>query len=138
MILDRYDICLGSETVGRATVERQGLYYKINCKCTLSGHTRFRVSVLGSQGEEDLGLLIPTDHFYGLSKSVAIKKLGEQLRFQIKSVHAKQEGIFVPLCPDEPLRYIERIKAAVLCRKDGQMGLLIQGVSKDSSRPTGQ
>lgn len=136
--MDRYDICLGSEILGQATVERQGLYFKIVCRCHLSGQTRFRVSVAGSGGEEDLGLLIPQGSGFGLTKSVAVKKLGEQLRFQIVPAHVKPNGSFIPLCPDEPFRYLERIKSAVLSRKDGQVGLLLQGVSKDSSKPTGQ
>lgn len=135
----RYDIFLGNEKAGQATLERQGLYYKIECRCHLSGTVRFHVAVKGDKEETNLGLLIPGDGGFYLRTSVAVKKLGSgNLRFCLIPVHPKVDGMFVPLRPDEPFAYLARLKEAVLQRSNGEWGLVLHGVSSDSSKPTGQ
>ena len=132
-----YDICLSGQRVGQATVEQQGLYYRIRCRCRLSGEVRFHVRVEGSAGEEDLGLLVPDGREFYLSGSVAVKKLGEGLRFCLTPRHPEHAGVFVPLRADEPFTYLMRLKEAVLTHRNGQLGVLFQA-SRDSSKPTGQ
>jgi len=132
-----YDICLGNEKAGQATVEQQGLYYKIRCRCRLSGQVRFHVRAMGSAGEEDLGLLVPEGKEFCLCGSVAVKKLGDELRFCLMPRHPEHEGVFVPLRSDEPFAYLMRLKEAVLSSRNGQTGIMFQ-TSKESSSPTGQ
>ena len=132
-----YDICLGGERVGQAAVEQQGLYYRIRCRCRLSGEVRFHVRVEGSAGEEDLGLLVPEGKEFYLSGTVAVKKLGEGLRFCLTPRHPEHAGVFVPLRSDEPFTYLTRLREAVLTSRNGQPGLRFH-TSKDSSTPTGQ
>ncbi len=132
-----YDICLGSQRVGQAAVEQQGLYYKIRCCCNLSGEVRFHVRAVGSAGEEDLGLLVPEGRKFCLTDLVAVKKLGEGLRFCLTPRHPEHEGLFIPLRADEPFAYLTRLKEAVLAERNGQAGVLLQGAT-DNSKPTGQ
>lgn len=132
-----YDIYLADERIGQANVAQQGLFYKIRCRCNLSGEVRFHVRVTGSAGEEDLGLLVPEGKDFCLSGSVAVKKLGEGLRFCVMPRRPEHEGVFVPLRADEPFAYIMRLRECVLANKNGQVGVLFQ-TSKESSSPTGQ
>ena len=138
MFLKRYDLCLGTQTVGHATVERQGLYYRITCQCRLTGSVRFRVTAIGSCGEADLGLLVPRGKDYYLSTSIAVKRIGEDVTFRLESGHRKAEGRFVPISKEEPFAYLTGLKDAVLCRKNEQWGIVIQGLSSKSTKPTGQ
>ena len=130
-----YDICLAGHRVGQANVEQQGLYYKIRCRCRLSGEVRFHVRVAGSNGEEDMGLLVPEGKDFCLSGSVAVKKLGDDLHFSLTPRHQRQDGLFVPLRPDEPFDYLIRLREAILTYRNGQVGVLLQSAS---SKPTGQ
>ena len=130
-----YDIYLGENVVGQATVLQQGLYYKIRCRCKLSGSVRFHVRVVGTAGEENLGLLIPDGKEFTLSGSVAVKKLGDCLRFSLTPRHPEGQGLFIPLRSNEPFAYLSRLKDCVLTNRDGQSGILLQ---MESSKPTGQ
>lgn len=133
-----YDICLGSEKVGQATVQPQGLYYGIRCFCRLTGAVGFRLLVKGSLGEADLGLLVPMNEGFGVNTRVPIKKVGEELRFSLVPKHRKMDDCFVPLCPDEPFSYLTRLENAFLENREGTLGVVVQGLSSDSSKPTGQ
>lgn len=132
-----YDIWLGNERVGQASVEQQGLYYKIQCHCRLTGAVRYHIRVAGSRGEENLGLLVPEGKTFCLSGSVAVKKLGEELRFSLTPRHPEQSGMFLPLRTDEAFVHLAKLKDAVFTCRNGQPGLLVQ-TSREISKPTGQ
>ena len=123
--MKRYDICLKQETVGQAIVERQGLYYKVECRCTLPAGTRYHAVVQGENGQEDMGLLIPAGGSFRSSKSVAVKKLGEgKLIFRLEPTAA--DGLFVPLQDNLPMECLDKLRSAVLAERNGVRGLLIQ------------
>ncbi len=134
----RYEICLGGERVGQATVQPQGLYYAVSCRCRLTGEVSFRLLIKGSLGEADLGLLIPVEGCFGMNTHVPIKKVGEELRFSLVPKHGKMDTDFIPLCPEEPFAYLTRLENAFLHKREGKIGVVFQGVSRDSSKPTGQ
>lgn len=121
-----YDICLGSEPIGEAVVERQGLYYCLRCRCKLTGEVLYRVEVSCDGHREDLGILIPMGDRFGLNTKVPVKRLGQgTLRFQALPKHRKLEGEFVPVYPEEPFAYLTRLQNAYLAVRDGQVGVVI-------------
>lgn len=120
--MERYDIDLKQETVGYATVERQGLYYRVACQCKLPAGTRYHAVAKGHNGQEDLGLMIPVRGIFQCFKSVAVKKLGEgKLSFYLES--AVPETKFIPLREDLQLECLQKLRTAVLAEKDGMKGL---------------
>lgn len=122
--MKRYEICLKQETVGQAIVERQGLYYKVECRCDLPAGKRYHAVALGKSGQEDLGLLIPAGNSFRSCKSVAVKKLGEgALSFRLEPVAA--DGMFIPLREDTPIECIDKLRSAVLSERDGMRGIRI-------------
>lgn len=134
-----YDVYQGKERVGQAAASRQGLFYRLECRCHLSPGARYHILAIGPEGEEDLGLLIPDGREFCCVKTVAVKKLGEgTLRFRLEGVAAKKEALFIPLNPDRPVTCLQELRRALLCHRNGQTGLLIQGDCKESSSPTGQ
>ena len=116
-------ISFGDKQIGRVRVERQGLYYLFRCRCRLSGETAFRLLASCGENQEDLGILVPMEGFFGLDTRRPIKRLGEgPLSFRLVSRHDAPKPNFVPICPEEPFAYLQRLKDAYLAEKNGQLG----------------
>ena len=121
-----YEIRMGKEVVGTATVEQQGLYYRFSCKCNISGSVICRVTVSCNGHHENLGVLIPSGSGFGLTTKVAVKKLGKgPFQFRAMPKHQKNEGRFIPIYPEEPFAYITRLQNAFLEVRNGQVGVVI-------------
>jgi hypothetical protein len=121
-----YDIRMGTETVGKALVQRQGLYYQFRCQCKLSGDVMCRVMVSCNGHHENLGILVPMGDGFGLSTRLAVKRLGKgRLEFRVLPKHKKYEGTFVPVYPEEPFSYLTRLQNAFLEIRNGQMGVVL-------------
>ncbi|MBQ7415529.1 MAG: hypothetical protein IJW14_00650 [Oscillospiraceae bacterium] len=121
-----YDIYMGKDVVGTAQVERQGLYYRFRCSCRLSGDTLCRVSVCCNGHHENLGILVPMGDGFGLTKKLAVKKLGKgAFQFRVLPKHRTGEWQFVPVYPEEPFGYLTRLQNAFLEVRNGQAGVVI-------------
>lgn len=124
-----YSVYFGKESAGRVQVQRQGLYYRFVCRCRLTGDIICRLHVTcGSKGE-NLGIVVPMDGGFGLDTRIPVKRLGEgEMEFRLLPKHEAYEAkkeIFIPIYPEEPFAYIERLKEAYLVKRDGQTGLLL-------------
>lgn len=122
-----YDIYLGRDVIGKAMVERQGLYYRFSCRCNLSGQVIYRLTVSCGEHRENLGVPVPVGSAFGLDTKLAMKKLGKgPFRFHAVPKHRKGEGKFVPVYPEEPFAYLTRLQNAFLEFRDGQAGVVIR------------
>lgn len=122
-----YDVLLGDQAIGKVHVGREGLYYRFSCRCELSGEVIYKLTVSCGEHEENLGILVPMGPGFGLETKLAAKRLGEgELRFRALPKRAGQQGEFVPVYPDEPFRYIARLKDAYLEKRNGQVGVVIK------------
>lgn len=123
-----YDIYFGSEVIGTATVEQEGLYYDVHCLCRLTGDVMFRVSVSCADRCENLGTLIPMGDSFGLTTRLAVKKLGKgTLQFRVIPKRPQTSGRFVPVYPEEPFAYLQYMQSAFWEQKNGQAGVVITG-----------
>lgn len=133
-----YEVFFGNQPAGKVQVRRQGLYYRFICRCRLTGDVVCRLYVSCGGETASLGVVVPVDGGFGLDTKLPAKRFREgEPSF---SLHPKQEvapGQFVPIIPEEPFAYIERLKTSFLVRKYGQMGILLED-QRASSRPTGQ
>lgn len=121
-----FEIKQGSSSIGSVTVERQGLYYRIRCRCSLTGEVMHHLVVSCGEKREDLGTLVPFDGAFGLDKRVPVKKLGDgEPKFQLLPKHSSPNGKFYPIYPEEPFSYLSRLKDAYLEVRNGQLGLII-------------
>ena len=119
-----FEIKQGSSLIGKVTVERQGLYYRIICRCSLTGDVMHHLVVSSGEKREDLGTLVPFDGAFGLEKRVPVKKLGEgEPQFHLLPKHSSPNGKFIPVYPEEPFSYVSRLKNAYLEARNGQVGL---------------
>lgn len=123
-MIGTFEIMQGSSSIGKVTVERQGLYYRIRCRCSLTGEVMHHLVVTSGEKREDLGTLVPFDGAFGLEKRVPVKKLGEgKPEFRLLPKHSSPNGKFYPVYPEEPFSYMSRLKDAYLEARNGQVGL---------------
>lgn len=121
-----YNVYHGRDTVGKVKVMRKGLYYRIACRCRLSGERVCRLTVKIGEKQENLGIPVPEGERFLLEKMIPIKRLGDGIpEFYIVSSEETPAGNFVPICPEEPFRYIERLKESYLAERNGRIGAVI-------------
>jgi hypothetical protein len=122
--MDTYDVYLGQESVGKVDAQVEGLYYRFQCRCKLSGEVVYRLLVSCGDHQENLGALIREGDSFGLHTRLAMKRLGKgKLQFRLLPKHPDLDGLFVPLGPEEPFSYISKLRRAYLQRRNGQTGL---------------
>ena len=122
-----YDILMGKEVVGTATVERQGLYYRFYCRCQISGSVICRVMVSCNGHHGNLGVLVPMGDGFGLTTRLSVKKLGKgPFQFRAMPKHQKSDEKFIPVYPEEPFAYLTRLQCAFLEVQNGQTGIRIK------------
>ena len=118
---------MGSNAVGKVRMARQGLYYAIHCRCRIGGDVMYRLTVCCGDKREDLGVVVPVDGGFGLDTKVPVKRLGEgTVSFVLVPKYTAEEGVLVPIYPEEPFHYLARIKDAYLVKKDGQTCIRIR------------
>lgn len=133
-----YEVLFGNQPAGKVQVVRQGLYYRFVCRCKLSGDVVCRLCVSCGGQQENLGVVVPTGEGFGLDTRLPVKRFREGTpAFSLIPKHAMASGRFVPIVPEEPFAYIERLKTSFLVKKYGQLGIIIEDQSAISN-PTGQ
>lgn len=121
-----YEIRLGSENVGQAVVTQQGLYYRFDCSCKLSGTGIYKIHVSCNGHHESLGVPVPEGDRFRLVTKLAVKKLGKgQLRFQLLPKHHCRDMVFSPVYPEEPFAYLGRLREAVYAVQNGVAGVML-------------
>ena len=122
-----YDIFLGEIPVGKVEVERQGLYYRFDCRCKLTDDGMYRLMVECDGHHENLGIPMPSGGEFRLTRKLAAKRLGKgYLSFRALPKHQEQGRRFVPVYPEEPFAYITRLQDAFLEVRNGQVGVMIR------------
>lgn len=122
-----FEIMQMGKPCGKATVEKQGLYYHFSCRCKLSGEVMHHLVVTCGGKQEDLGVCVPMDGQFGVEKRIPCKRLGEGTpEFSLLPKHEKMEGKFVPIYPEEPFSYMARLKDAFLETQAGQLGIVLK------------
>ena len=134
-MVNTYDIFMDGSAVGTATLEKEGLFWKICCCCDLSPDTAYRV-VIAAGEKIDLGILVPEDNGLCLTKRIAMKRLGDkQPSFSaIPRVTQKQKH-FVAITEDEPFAYIDKLQDSHLEEVDGMLGITVEQTDLDQPTP---
>ena len=122
-----YGVYFGEQSVGRAQVTKQGLYYHVVCRCNLSGEVMYRLEVSCGEKRENLGILVPEETGFGLDTRFPVSRVGEgTLSFCLLPRHDILQGRkFIPAAPEEPFAYLEQLKDAFLAVQDGKKGISI-------------
>lgn len=125
--MKEYTILLGTQNVGQAQVRRDGLYYDFYCRCRFSGDVIMKIAVSCGEKTEILGTPVPQGKDFVLHKKMPVKYFGEgEFGFRAVPKQAQLDGFFVPIRPEEPFSYLNRLKNARLQRRDGVLGVALR------------
>ena len=126
-----YPVLMGGQELGTVKVTRQGLYYRFDCRCRLSGDVMCRLTVTCGEVTHNLGILVPESGTFCLRTQMPAKQLGKgDLQFRVLPNHKPVRGHFVPISPEEPFAYLSRLQDAFLEIRDGVPGLVIADESR--------
>ncbi len=121
-----YDVFLGTESIGKAEVGLEGLYYRIFAKCCLSGTVIYKLYVSCGENTIDLGIFVPEGKFFCVQTKLPAKRLGTgTLQFWAVQRHSESQGKFIPLSPEKPFAHIKRLGEARLQVRDGKVGIVL-------------
>ena len=122
-----YPILHGGQSVGQVTVTRKGLYYHFFCRMQLSGEIICRLEVTCGGRTENLGIPAPENGAFCLQKTLPVSRFGRgEPDFRILPKHAPLQGQFIPINPEEPFAYLDRLQDAYLQYRSGQMGIVFR------------
>ena len=122
-----YEVYLGKEAAGKVEVRQQGLYCRILCRCRIPGEQVYRLFAVSGDHRENLGVVVPEEDGFVLDKKIPAKRLGNgPLRFILSTGAGSLKGKFIPICPEEPFAYIDRLKNAFLESENGKIGIRIK------------
>lgn len=125
-----YPILRGGETVGQAKVEKRALYYLFSCRCKLTGEVIYRITVTCEGQSESLGIPVPEGGQFTLTAKLPVSRLGHgEPVFQLVPRHPSVGEDFVPLSPETPFPYLQRLKNAYLAKREGQLGIVFRETS---------
>lgn len=141
-----YEAYLEDRIAGKVRLTKEGLYYRVLCRCSLPQNVVYRLYGICGQEWENLGVLMPDGDGFLLERKIPVKRLADCTRFLVsdgsepeKAVTAEPEqeaeitedadtdaGTFVPIHPEEPFDYLHKLESAYLQERDGQIGAHIQ------------
>lgn len=122
----QYPVLLNGQPCGKVTVNRQGLYYRIRCRCQIPSQDICRLQAVSGTRRENLGVLVPAEDGFGLDTRIPVKRLGEgEPAFSLSTGQETTDSRFVPILDEEPFAYIARLKESFLEFENGQMGIRI-------------
>ena len=118
-----HEVYLEDRIAGKLQIEKEGLYYRLLCRCVVPDDMVYRLFAVTDKGKENLGVVVPEDGGYVLRRKIPAKRLQPGSRFLL-SVRVEAAGEkFVPVYPEEPFTYITQLETAFLEIRNGQTGL---------------
>ena len=118
-----FEIFMYGSAVGKACVSREGLYYRFVCRCQMSGQSVCRILANGIS----LGIPVPSGDGFELKTRLPIKYFpADTWDFTLMPNRPVLEGTFVPISPEEPFAYLERLKECYLVNRDNRLGILVK------------
>jgi len=127
-----YQVLLDKENVGKVSVERQGLYYRVQCCCELKNEQMYRLRLHWADKERDLGLLVPDGKNFVVRTRFPVKDAGTGAAEFYLHDPSRRKQEFIPIIPDEPFEQLEQLKDSVLVEEDGAPGIVKQDETLDS------
>lgn len=140
-MVGEYDLFLGEQAVGKVQVAREGLYYRFLARCTLTGAVVCRGVVICGEVQENLGVFVPVSPGeFGFDTRLPVKRFHDgKPKFLALPRHEDVKGNFIPISPEEPFRYLHRLRDSYMAVCNGQAGIVIreQGSSQTAHSQRG-
>ncbi len=130
--LKTFEITRNNQIVGSAEVCIEGLYYKISCRCQLPAQAMYRIYMVSEDVKIDLGVCIPKDNQFILTKRIPIKQIGKSVfTFYVYEKKYNQEDFAMPLANDKTFPYIDQLERAYLEIRNKQPYIIIPSKAID-------
>lgn len=118
-----YEVLWKGSPVGKATIVKEGLFYRVVCNCNLPKVGTYRVKIKDGNNECDLGLCVPDGNTYSCIARVSCKRLkGNNLSFVLT---APEINLSVPIESGTPFMHLDRLCTARLQFANGQPSIII-------------
>ena len=117
-MVQKFDVNFAGQNVGNVELIREGLYYRLRCRCTVHDNEIHRLYVDG----EKIGVLLPENGELVLDTKVAAKRLKEECSFSLE----EKERNFIPIHPEETFGYLGKLRLAKLAFREGEPGIFLE------------
>ena len=120
-----WNVLYHDRPVGTCTLERQGLYWRIICRCRTGIDGICRLILNCGRDDVDLGVLVPLNGSFGLEKRIPVKRLPEGEPHLYLRSDADSSDVFVPVRSGESFGYLSRLEGSRYTRRNGEAGVLL-------------
>ena len=118
-----YQIVWKGKPVGDAEVHKEGMFYRVVCKCSLPKDGTFRVIVTDGKNMCDLGICVPNGNGPVCMAHIPCRKLcGNNFSFSLRDAN-KTSGL--PIASNRPFVHLDKLNAARLQFTNGQSEIVI-------------
>ena len=114
-----FEVTLGGQTVGTVELNREGLYYRIICRCRVHDSEIHRLYADG----EKIGVLIPDRGELVLETKVAAKRLKGGCAFSLD----ENRKTFIPIRPGKEFAHLDKVRQVRLAFRDEEPGIFLEG-----------
>ena len=114
-----YQVTYNGQTVGTAQVRKEGLYFRISCRCRVRDDAIHRLYADG----EKIGVLMPDRGGLVLETRIPAKRLKKGCAFSLDQTG----GEFIPIRAGEAFPHLDRLRKGKLTYRAGEPGLLPDG-----------
>ncbi len=111
------------QAVGTAFLTRQGMYWRVQCRCCLP-HGGYRVRFCTDRGTTDLGLLCPQGDHFTLTARVSLHDF-DPAQLRIFAVQPNTRERIIVLDESRPIDCLPRLREARFCLRDGSACLVL-------------
>lgn len=135
-----FDIFLSQNKVGTVTLRKQGLYYQLECYCSIPMKERFSLVLICGSNEINLGVCVPYEKGFGLKTRIKCAAIEHrEPRFALLPKNLTQKKPFYPVFKNKPFALLDNLENGYFQIQEGQAGIVFRNQSPiDSSKPTGQ
>lgn len=119
-----YDVMFQNRIVGKASVKKQGLYYHIISSCEPQFEGIHRLIMSDRINDIDLGILVPENNCFYLSKRIPLKKFNST-NFEFRIISKDETRELIPVVSGMEFPCLEKVTAARFKITNGQPILMI-------------
>ena len=120
-----YPVSLNGERIGAVVLQRQGLYYRLNCRCNGVHKDMMQLMIQAKNTVKDIGLLIPNGNMLEIRTTIPVKRIGDNTPTFF--LHSRQGSTcqFYSVDPQTPFSHLAELDRAVFAIRNDQIGVEI-------------
>lgn len=117
--METFIVTQGADPVGNVQRKREGLYYAMECRCSLDGEIMYDLMMQCGDVCLDLGILVPEGDAFTLRRRLPVKSAGEGVpEFYLKPRHMAMTNHLAPVWEQDPFAYIAQLEQAMTEAKE--------------------